>query len=236
MGQYFDNNVAPMANLNWTSAVKIPEYVYCKAWNLRAKLAFSTAGSNVRIRIDRVDEAELPNRDLMQGSLDVSHFNTDAAKMKITILKRRLLTLLAFPQPMGFASTFTQYMEGPVRTDDNNVDTIAGACMSLWQMHRIDLADKMKVLKDARHTTGNLKYADFSYSITKIPRIANARRYDTRIFTDLLGALGNRIVAIAKFPRFFRPEGGNNSGKPEFILKIIYFIKLFLNSFNRYIN
>ena len=82
------------------------------------------------------------------------------------------------------------------------------------------MIDKFKVLKQARPTTGNFKYAGFDYSITKIPRIANARRHDIRVFTDLLGALGNRIVAIAKFPVFFRPQGGNLSGK-QFI-RLIY--------------
>ena len=66
-----------------------------------------------------------------------------------------------------------------------------------------------------------MKYADFNYSITKLPRIANSRRHDVRIFTDLLGALGNRIVAIAKFPVFFRPEGGRKTGK-TFVFNFVF--------------
>ena len=146
------------------------------------------------------------------GELNTSHLNSRGEKQKLAILKRRLMALISFPQTNGYANTLSQYLQGVVRDDDNNINTIADVCFPLWNLHQIDLSDKFSTMKRITNTNGNLKYAEFSYSITNTPSIANARRYESRIFIDLLGAIGNRIVAIAKFPVFFRPQGGRNSG------------------------
>ena len=69
MGDYFDANVVPMTNLNWINVVKIPEFIYCKAWKLKAKLTLVTSETSVRIRIERVSKEELINEKLMQGKI-----------------------------------------------------------------------------------------------------------------------------------------------------------------------
>ena len=68
MGRYFDDNVAPMTNLNWTESVKIPEFICCDQWNLRLKLELTTSAQGFKIKAGSVSTEELTNNKFLQGN------------------------------------------------------------------------------------------------------------------------------------------------------------------------